>query len=123
MISCSSRLLPDNNIGASGKILAGLVTLTVGAIIGVVVFPWNPVEGPSDRPRYQLVFDYAYLNQPVSVSNARWEIGLIIRNGGNTEVLLRNVYVGEKLILERGLLQVIAYRASLLLVAASQATD
>jgi len=69
----------------------------------VIIYSWANVNAPGDRPSYHLVFDSVYFIEPVSVGNAKWEIGLSIRNDGDNEVLLKKVYVSEKLIEEYGL--------------------
>jgi hypothetical protein len=88
---------------ASGKILASIVLVIVGLIVGVVIFSWDTIVGPSSGPSYHVVLDAVYFIEPVSVGNAKWEIGLIIYNNGKDEVLLRKLYVSRILVEEYGL--------------------
>ena len=88
---------------ASGKILASVVLILMGVVLGAIIISWDTVFAPNDSQSYHLVMDTVYFVEPVSVENAKWEIALIVRNDGKQEVLLRNVYVCKKPVEEYGL--------------------
>jgi len=88
---------------ASGKISAGIVLISFGFIMAVLVYQWNAVVAPSDSVSYHVVIDSVVFTEPVSVANAGWEISLTIRNDGTGSVSLRNLYVNRVLVDEYGL--------------------
>ena len=89
---------------AGGKILAGIVLIIFGVIIAVLVYQqWNAAVAPSDGQSYHIVIDSVNFVEPISVVNARWEISLMIRNNGMSDVIVRNVFVSIKPVDENGL--------------------
>lgn len=89
---------------ASPKILATIVLIIFGVIVGLLIHTWNALA-PSDGPSYHVVMDSASFIEPVSVNNAKWEISLVVRNDGRGDVLLRNVFVNKEPVDEYGLVQ------------------
>ena len=88
---------------AGGNVLAGIVLIILGVVVGLLVYSWNIVIAPSDGPSFHVVIDSVTFSEPVSVANARWEISLIVRNDGKGDVTLRKVYVNRELVEEYGL--------------------
>ena len=88
---------------ATGKISAGIVLISFGVIMAVLVYQWNAVVAPSDSVSYHVAIDSVTLTEPVSVANARWEITLMVRNDGSGDVLVKNIYVNKELVDEYGL--------------------
>jgi hypothetical protein len=88
---------------AGGNVLAGLVLIILGVVVGLLVYSWNIVIAPGDGPSYHVVIDSVTFSEPVSVANARWEISLMVRNDGKGDVTLRKLYISRKLVDEYGL--------------------
>jgi hypothetical protein len=88
---------------ATGKISASIVLISLGVITAALVYQWNAVVAPSDILMHQVVVESVALSEPVSVTNARWEITLVIRNDGKEKVFMKNLYVNKILVDEYGL--------------------
>ena len=89
--------------GAGAKILAGIVLIILAVVVGILVYSWNAVLAPRDGSSYHVVIDSVTFTDPVSVTNARWEIALMVRNDGKESVVLRKLYVNRELVDEYGL--------------------
>jgi len=88
---------------AGGNVLAGIVIIIFGVILAVLVYQWNAAVAPSDGPSYHIIIDSVTFVEPVSVTNAKWEISLTIRNNGMGDVLVRNIFVSMEPVDEYGL--------------------
>lgn len=89
---------------AGSPVLATIILIVAGLIVGSVIFIWNTVGSSDTTQIYKIGFSSVYQVKPVSMENAGWQIVCVVTNLGSKEVFLEKIFVNGELVVETGLI-------------------
>lgn len=89
---------------AGSPVLATIILIVAGLIVGSVIFIWNTVGSSDTTQIYKIGFSSVYQVKPVSVENAGWQLVCIVNNLGSREAVVEKIFVNGELVVETGLI-------------------